>query len=112
MATGEYDFNGQFHVSPGGESEEQDELAYLPITTAIWVIFIAVMPVLFLNMLVGVSDSKLYWSFCFSRLAILEIACFVTIQTGLAVGDVMEILKAAELKKLALQVGLWVFLTV
>ena len=42
--------------------------------------------------------------FAFSRLAILEIACFVTIQTGLAVGDVMEILKAAELKKLALQV--------
>ena len=29
---------------------------------------------------------------------------FVTLQTGLAVGDVMEILKAAELKKLALQV--------
>lgn len=56
MATGEYDFNGQFHVSPGGESEEQDELAYLPITTAIWVIFIAVMPVLFINMLVGVRD--------------------------------------------------------
>ena len=56
MATGEYDFSGQFHVSPGGESEEQDELAYLPITTAIWVIFIAVMPVLFINMLVGVRD--------------------------------------------------------
>ena len=56
MATGEYDFNGQFHVSPGGESEEQDELAYLPITTAIWVIFIAVMPVLFINMLVSFSD--------------------------------------------------------
>jgi len=29
---------------------------------------------------------------------------FATLQTGLAVGDVMEILKAAELKKLALQV--------
>ena len=107
MATGEYDFNGQFHVSPSGENEEQDKLAYLPITNAIWVIFIAVMPVLFINMLVGIRDFyseafvQIVWFF---QIGISEIACCVTVQTGLAVGDVMEILKAAELKKLALQV--------
>jgi len=52
MATGEYDFNGHFHLSPGGGSEDQPELAFLPVTVIVWIMFIAVMPILLINMLV------------------------------------------------------------
>jgi len=52
MATGEYDFNENFRVSAGGESESQTELAFLPITAVIWLVFIPVMPILLINMLV------------------------------------------------------------
>ena len=52
MATGEYDFNGHFHLSPGGGSEDQPELPFLHVTVVIWIVFIAVMPILLINMLV------------------------------------------------------------
>ena len=49
MSTGEIDFDSNFHISRGGT---EPELPFLPVTSIVWIIFISVMPILFVNMLV------------------------------------------------------------
>jgi len=50
MSTGEIDFDPNFHIS---RDAAEPELPFLPVTAILWIIFISVMPILYVNMLVS-----------------------------------------------------------
>ena len=52
MTTGELDYDEIFHLNPAGERENVPELAFLPVAYILWIPFVIVMPLLFVNLLV------------------------------------------------------------
>ena len=61
MTTGEFEFDSIFQQDPSGESDDIEEIPFLPISVILWIVFIVVMPVLFTNLLV-IIFSLLYLS--------------------------------------------------
>lgn len=54
MTSGDYDFDSFFHFSPSGDSDDQEDVPFLPVAIVIWILFIILMPILLINMLVRV----------------------------------------------------------
>ena len=52
MTTGELDYDDIFRLNPAGDSEDAQELAFLPTAYILWIPFVIIMPVLFANLLV------------------------------------------------------------
>jgi len=50
MSTGEIGFDQNFHIS---RDASEPQLPFLPVTAILWIIFISVMPILYVNMLVS-----------------------------------------------------------
>ena len=51
MTTGELTFDEIFRLDPSGQSDAS-EIAYLPVSAILWIVFIVLMPILLTNMLV------------------------------------------------------------
>jgi len=52
MPLANFDFDGMFHLS-----DDEDEIPYFEASYLLWIVFVVILPVLFLNLLV--SSSKL-----------------------------------------------------
>ena len=52
MTTGELGYEDIFRLDFSTDPGQVDEIAYLPISVILWIVFIVLMPVLLTNMLV------------------------------------------------------------
>ena len=52
MTTGDFSFDTIFRKSPSGDSENTEEIMFPAIAYLLWIIFLIVMPILFINLLV------------------------------------------------------------
>ena len=52
MTAGDFDFNTIFRLSPSGESESENEILFPIISYLLWITFLIIVPILFINMLV------------------------------------------------------------
>ena len=52
MTAGDFSLDTIFRLSPSGESEEEKEILFPIISIILWIIFLIIMPLLFINMLV------------------------------------------------------------
>ena len=55
MTAGDFSFDTVFRQSPSGESEEAEEIHYPLISIILWIVFVIVMPILFINLLVNIK---------------------------------------------------------
>ena len=53
MTAGDFSFDTVFRQSPSGESEDAKEIQFPLISIFLWIIFVIVMPILFINLLVN-----------------------------------------------------------
>lgn len=58
MTTGDFSFDTIFRKSPSGDSEDTEEIMFPVIAYLLWIIFLVIMPILFINLLVR---SYLQW---------------------------------------------------
>ena len=56
MTAGDFSFDTVFRQSPSGESEEAEEIHYPLISIILWIVFVIVMPILFINLLVNINQ--------------------------------------------------------
>ena len=52
MTAGDFSFDTVFRQSPSGESEDAEEILFPIISYLLWIIFLIIMPILFINLLV------------------------------------------------------------
>jgi len=52
MTVGDFSFDTVFRQSPSGESEDAEEILFPIISYLLWIIFLIIMPILFINLLV------------------------------------------------------------
>ena len=52
MTAGDFSFDTIFRLSPSGESESDKEILFPIISIILWIIFLIIIPILFINMLV------------------------------------------------------------
>ena len=52
MTVGDFSFDETFRKSPSGEHEDTKEILFPVISYLLWIIFLVVMPILFINLLV------------------------------------------------------------
>ena len=50
--SGGLDFNAVFRVDPAGRSDSLSEIAFLPVSVVLWIVFVILIPILLRNMLV------------------------------------------------------------
>lgn len=58
MTIGDFSFDTIFRKSPSGDSENTEEIMFPAIAYLLWIIFLVIMPILFINLLVR---SYLQW---------------------------------------------------
>ena len=52
MTAGDFSLDTIFRLSPSGESEEEKEILFPIISYLLWIVFLIIIPILFINMLV------------------------------------------------------------
>ena len=52
MTVGDFSFDEVFRKSPSGEKENTEEILFPIISYLLWIIFLVIMPILFINLLV------------------------------------------------------------
>lgn len=64
MTAGDFEFDEIFRMSLSGEEENAGTIPFPPISYLLWIIFVIIMPILFINMLVNIPAMFYYEYMC------------------------------------------------